>query len=61
VTARSRMVGMVHHIVAEVALTPVCACIGMVALNVAIFPAGDIFGRADRDIAGAAERIVVAA
>jgi hypothetical protein len=55
-----RVVGMVHHVFAEIALTAVGACIGVTALNVAILAAGDVLRRACRDIAGAAERIVVA-
>jgi hypothetical protein len=55
-----RMVRMVHHVFAEIALRPVGLRIGVVALNVAVLAAGDIFRRAHR-IAGAAERVVVIA
>src|SRR6202035_6047803 len=47
-----RMVRMVQHIFAEVALAAVGAGVGVVALNVAIFAAGGVFPRGDR-IAGA--------
>jgi len=47
---------MVHHVVAEIALAAVGA--GVVALDVAIPAAGDIFVRAGRDVIGAAERVV---
>jgi hypothetical protein len=52
---------MVHHIVGEIALTAIGARVGVVALNVAILAAGNIFGRAGRDVVGAAVRIVIAA
>ena len=49
---------MVHHVVAETALAAVRARVGVVALDVAIPAAGDIFVRARRDVIGAAERVV---
>jgi hypothetical protein len=52
---------MVQHVFAEIALTAVGACIGVAALDVAIFPAGNIFRRAYHNIVGTAERIVVIA
>jgi hypothetical protein len=50
---------MVHHVLAEIALLAVGARVGVVVLNVAILAAGTVFGGADRDIVGAAIRIVV--
>src|SRR6266581_7184232 len=58
----SRFLGtlrMVQHVFAEVALAAVGARGGVVALNVAVLAAGDIFGGACRNIVGAAEGIVV--
>ena len=52
---------MIHHVLAEVALTAVGARVGVGVLDVAVLAAGDVFRRAGRDIIGAAERIVVAA
>src|SRR5205814_3321269 len=56
-----RMFGMVYHVFADVALAAVGARGGIVALNVAVLAAGDIFGRAGCDIVGAAEGIVILA
>jgi hypothetical protein len=56
-----RMVRMVQHVFAEIALRAVGLRIVVVALDVAILAAGDIFRGAHRDIVGAAERVVVAA
>src|ERR1700738_3346512 len=52
--SRLRPNRIVEHVFAEVALLLVGAREGVAALNVAILAAGDIFGRADRDIVGAA-------
>jgi hypothetical protein len=52
---------MVQHVFAEIALTAVGARVGVAALDVAIFPARNIFRRAYHNIVGAAERIVVIA
>ena len=52
---------IVQHVFAEIALAAVGARVGVGALDVAVLAAGDIFGRAGRDIVGAAERVVVAA
>src|ERR1700724_841126 len=52
---------VVQHVFAEIALRAVGARVGVVALNVAILAAGDIFRRAHRDIVGAAKRVVVIA
>jgi hypothetical protein len=54
-----RVVGVIQHVFAEVALLSVRACAGVGVLSVAIPAAGDILRRADRDIIGAAERIVI--
>src|SRR5438552_5182357 len=51
---------IVQHVLAEVALAAVGARFGIAALDVAVLAAGDIFRRADRDVVGAAGRIVVA-
>src|SRR4030088_606371 len=56
----SRMFWMVQHVFAEIALRAVGARVGVVALNVAVLAAGDIFRRPHLDIVGAAERVVVA-
>jgi hypothetical protein len=56
-----RMVRMVQHVVAEIALAAVGAGVGVVALDVAVLAAGDVFRRTDRDIVGAAEGVVVIA
>src|SRR5690242_7572849 len=54
-------VRIVHHVFAEIALPPVGAGFGVLALDVAVLAAGDIFGRADRHLAaGLAILIVVA-
>src|ERR1700724_3824186 len=53
------MVRMVQHLFAEVALAAVGARGGVVAGNVAVLAAGDIFHRAGRNIVGAAEGVVV--
>ena len=55
------MVRMIQHVLAEIALAAIGARVGVVALNVAVLAAGDIFRRAVFDIIGAAERIVVIA
>src|SRR6266481_8607782 len=57
----SRPVRMIQHVFAEIALAAVGAGVGVVALDVAFLSACDIFRRADRDIFGAAEGIVVIA
>jgi hypothetical protein len=57
----SRPVRVVQHVFAEIALAAVGAGVGVDALHVAVLAAGDIFRRADRDIVGATERIVIAA
>src|SRR5258707_2420248 len=54
-------VRMIQHVFAEVALAAVGAGVGIVALDVAVLAAGDVFRRADRDIVGAAEGVVVIA
>jgi hypothetical protein len=50
---------IVEHVFPEIALLLVGAHDGVVALDIAIPAAGDIFGRTSRDIVGAAERVVV--
>jgi len=50
---------MVQHVFAEVALAAIGAPGGVVAGNVAVLAAGDIFRRAGCNIVGAAERIIV--
>lgn len=55
------MIRMVQHVLAEIALTAIGARIGIVALNIAVLAAGDIFRRTGLDVVGAAERIVVIA
>src|ERR1700682_2883828 len=57
----SRPLRMIQHVFAEIALAAVGARVGVVALDVAVLAAGDIFWRADRDIVGAAEGVVVIA
>jgi hypothetical protein len=52
---------MVQHVIAEIALTAVGACVGVVALDVAILATGNILRRAYHNIVGTAERIVVIA
>ena len=52
---------MGQHVFAEVALAAVGAGVGVVALRIAILPAGDVLRRPDCDIVGPAEGIVVAA
>ena len=42
----SRMLWMVQHVFAEIALAAIGAGVGVVALNVAVLAAGDIFRRA---------------
>ena len=44
----------------ETALLLVGARRGVTALNVAVLAAGDVFGRADLNIVGTAERVIVA-
>jgi len=56
-----RMVGMIQHILAEIALAAIGARVGVVALHVAILAAGDILRRALFDIVGPAECVVVIA
>jgi hypothetical protein len=53
------MVWMVQHVFAEIALTAVGGRDGIAALGVAVFAAGNIFGRAGLDVVGSAERVVV--
>ena len=55
------MIRMVQHVFAEVALFAVGAALGVVALNVAVLAAGDIFRRTGLDVVGAAERVIVVA
>lgn len=52
---------MVQHVFAEIALGAIGAAVGVVALNVAILAAGDIFRRTCLDIVGAAEGVIVIA
>ena len=52
---------MGQHVFAEVALAAIGAGVGVVALRIAIFAAGDVLRRPDCDIAGPTEGIVVAA
>jgi hypothetical protein len=51
---------IVQHVFAEIALLLVGAGRGVAALNVAVLAAGDIFGRADLHVVGAAERVIIA-
>src|SRR5260370_13450423 len=57
----SRPVRMIQHVFAEIALAAVGAGVGVVALDVAVLAAGDVFRRADPDTVGAAEGVVVIA
>ena len=50
---------MVQHVFAEIALTAIGSPSRVIAQDVTIFPAGDILRRADRDIIGTAECVVV--
>ena len=52
---------MAHHVFAEVALATIGTRVEPGALDVAVLAAGDIFRRADLDIVGAAERVIVGA
>ena len=52
---------VVQHVFAEVALTAVGARGGVAPYHVAVLAAGDIFRRTDRDIVGAADRVVILA
>src|ERR1700730_12438036 len=56
-----RVVRVVQHVVAEIALTAVGARVGVVAHDIAVLAAGYILRRAGRDVVGAAKCIVVAA
>src|SRR5947199_1174008 len=56
-----RLVRRVDHRFAQVLLRAVGLGGGVAALDVAVLAAGDVFGRADRDIVGAADCIVVLA
>jgi len=57
----SRVLRVIQHVFAEVALLAVGARAGSVALSVAIPAAGDILRRADCDIVGTAERVIIRA
>ena len=54
-------VRIVHHVFAEIALPPIGAGFGVLALDVAILAACDIFRRADRDLAIALAVLIVVA
>src|SRR5258705_12590257 len=60
-TKTLRPVRVVQHVFAEIALAAVGARGGVVAEHVAVFATGGVFAGADRDIVGAADRVVVAA
>jgi len=50
---------MVQHVFAEIALAAIGSPRRVIAQNVSILPAGNILRRADRDIIGAAECVVI--
>src|SRR6478672_4295167 len=55
----SRPLGMVQHVLAEIALTAVGPGGGSVALDVAVLAAGHVFGRALRIAATLTDRVVI--
>src|SRR5258707_5650409 len=60
-TLRLRLERRVDHGFAQVLLRAVGLGGGVAALDVAVLAAGHVFGRADRDVVGAADRVVVLA